>query len=78
MTKRPHDSIVASPYAARPGRQASHDADGDGSHEDGEGSALKKPRSFMATLVCRYASIPAVSLLNCTGLRYLPIQEDTV
>lgn len=53
MTKRPHDSISASPYAPRPGRQSSHDADGNGSHEDGEGSSLKKPRSFMATLVCR-------------------------
>lgn len=53
MTKRPHDSVSASPYVVPPGRQASHDADGNGSHEDGEGSSLKKPRSFMATLVCR-------------------------
>jgi hypothetical protein len=51
MTKRPHNSIAASPYAASSGRQASYDADGNGSPEDGEGSALKKPRSFMATLV---------------------------
>lgn len=51
MTKRPHESIAALPYAVPSGRQASHDADGDGSHEDGEGSSLKKPRSFMATLV---------------------------
>ncbi|KAJ4359198.1 hypothetical protein N0V95_002364 [Ascochyta clinopodiicola] len=51
MTKRPYDSIAASPYAP-PGRQASHDADGDGSHEDGEELSLKKPRSFMATLAC--------------------------
>lgn len=51
MTKRPYDSIAASPHAAPLGRQASQDADGDGSHEDGEGVSLKKPRSFMATLV---------------------------
>jgi hypothetical protein len=53
MTKRSRDSITASPYAAPTGRQASHDADGNGNHEDGEGSSLKKPRSFMATLVCQ-------------------------
>jgi hypothetical protein len=78
MTKRSHDSITASPYAAPPVRQASHDAEGDGSHEDGEGSSLKKPRSFMATLVCRSTSSPNRELLIVTGLRYLPIEEDTM
>lgn len=53
MTKRPHESISASPYAVSSHRQSSYDADGNGSPEDGEGSSLKKPRSFMATLVCR-------------------------
>jgi hypothetical protein len=51
MTKRPYDSISASPHAQLPGRQASHDAEADGSHEEADGSTLKKPRSFMATLV---------------------------
>ena len=51
MTKRSRDSIASSSYAEPPDRQASHDAEGSGSHEDGEGSSLKKPRSFMATLV---------------------------
>jgi hypothetical protein len=51
MTKRPYDSITASPHAQLPGRQASHDAEADGSHEEADGSTLKKPRSFMATLV---------------------------
>lgn len=51
MTKRPHESITSSPYAVHSNRQASYEADGNGSPEDGEGSSLKKPRSFMATLV---------------------------
>jgi hypothetical protein len=50
MTKRPHASLD-SPYAEPLGRQTSYDGDGSGSHEDGDAS-LKKPRSFMATLVC--------------------------
>ena len=50
MTKRSHASITPS-HAEPPERQASYD--GDGSHEDGDGSSLKKPRSFMATLVSR-------------------------
>jgi hypothetical protein len=68
MTKRPHDSIAAPPYAVPPGRQASHDADGNGSHEEGEGSSLKKPRSFMATLVCQTAPERSISLMTSVGL----------
>ncbi|KAJ4361960.1 hypothetical protein N0V83_010901 [Neocucurbitaria cava] len=52
MTKRSRDSITSSSYAEPSDRRASHDAEGSGSHEDGEGSSLKKPRSFMATLAC--------------------------
>ncbi|KAF1833460.1 C6 zinc finger domain-containing protein [Decorospora gaudefroyi] len=51
MTKRSHAS-VASSHVEPFGRQASYDGDASGSHEDGDGSSLKKPRSFMATLAC--------------------------
>lgn len=51
MTKRTRDSIAASSYSEQSERHASHDGDGIGSQEDAEGSALKKARSFMATLV---------------------------
>lgn len=72
MTKRPHDSIVALPYPAASGRHASYDADGNGSHEDGEESSLKRPRSFMATLVCHSSS----SLRVITDLCRLVICVD--
>ncbi|KAF2824807.1 hypothetical protein CC86DRAFT_407957 [Ophiobolus disseminans] len=52
MTKRSRDSIASSSHSDLPGRQASYDVDGVGSQEDAEGSALKKARSFMATLAC--------------------------
>lgn len=78
MTKRPHDSIAASPYAAPSGRQASHDADGNGSHEEGEGSSLKKPRSFMATLVSRCIQQSQFSELMDAGVRHLSVPEDTM
>lgn len=55
MTKRAHDSIASLPYAAPSDRQP-YDVEGEGSHEDGEGTSLKKPRSFMATLVCKNSS----------------------
>lgn len=50
MTKRSHASISAS-HAEPQGRQTSYDGEGSASHEDGDGSSLKKARSFMATLV---------------------------
>jgi hypothetical protein len=53
MTKRSHASIASS-QAEHSERQASYDGERSGSHEDGDGSFLKKPRSFMATLVCGY------------------------
>lgn len=51
MTKRTRDSFAASSHADLAERHASHDGEGVGSQEDAEGSALKKARSFMATLV---------------------------
>jgi hypothetical protein len=51
MTKRSRDSATASTNSEPPDRHASHDAEGIGGQEDAEGSALKKARSFMATLV---------------------------
>jgi hypothetical protein len=51
MTKRPRDSITASSHWEPSDRQASNDAEAVGSQEDADGSALKKARSFMATLV---------------------------
>jgi hypothetical protein len=77
MTKRSHAS-AASSQAELTERQTSYD-DGErgGSHEDGDGSALKKPRSFMATLVCgRYRILGA--LLTRRGLRHLQIEEDAM
>jgi hypothetical protein len=50
MTKRSHASISAS-HAEPLDRQTSYDGEGSVSHEDGDGSSLKKARSFMATLV---------------------------
>ena len=50
MTKRSHASISAL-HAEPLERQASYDGEGSASHEDGGASALKKARSFMATLV---------------------------
>jgi hypothetical protein len=51
MTKRSRDSIIASSHSEPSDRQASNDAEAVGSQEDADGSALKKARSFMATLV---------------------------
>ncbi|KAF5852011.1 hypothetical protein GGP41_000742 [Bipolaris sorokiniana] len=51
MTKRSHASISAL-HAEPLERQASYDGEGSASHEDGGASALKKARSFMATLAC--------------------------
>ena len=51
MSKRSHDSIASSSHAALADRRASLEADGDGSQDEAESSSLKKPRSFMATLV---------------------------
>lgn len=77
MTKRPRDSITASTFSEPLGRQASHDVEGVGSQEDADGSALKKARSFMATLVNQiFRSIR--SRLTSPGLRHLPFEEDTM
>ena len=77
MTKRPYDSITASPNVQLPGRQASHDTEADGSHEEANGSTLKKPRSFMATLVRTLFILVVVRVwLTVAGLRYMPIEED--
>ncbi|KAI4714739.1 hypothetical protein J4E89_000420 [Alternaria sp. Ai002NY15] len=51
MTKRSHANIASS-QAEPSERQTSYDGERSGSHEDGDGSSLKKPRSFMATLAC--------------------------
>jgi hypothetical protein len=51
MTKRSRDIATASSNSEPPDREASHDVEVIGSQEDAEGSALKKARSFMATLV---------------------------
>ncbi|KAH9873251.1 hypothetical protein J1614_005649, partial [Plenodomus biglobosus] len=51
MTKRSHESVTIS-HAEPSDRQASYDAEGNGSHDDGNSSSLKRPRSFMATLAC--------------------------
>ncbi|KAL6704122.1 hypothetical protein ACN47E_008785 [Coniothyrium glycines] len=52
MTKRSYGIVAASSYAEPSDSHVSHDAEGIGSHEDVDGSSLKKPRSFMATLAC--------------------------
>lgn len=57
MTKRSHD-IATSSHAGHSDRQASDDVEGNGSQDDANGSALKRPRSFMATLV----SVPSLSI----------------
>jgi hypothetical protein len=51
MTKRARDIAIAPSHSESSERQLSHDAEGMGSQDDAEGSALKKARSFMATLV---------------------------
>jgi hypothetical protein len=51
MTKRSRDSIAASSHSEPSDRQLSHHVEGVAEQEDAEGSALKKARSFMATLV---------------------------
>jgi len=51
MTKRSHKESTNS-LTESSDWQLLYDAEGNGSHEDGdESGALKKPRSFMATLV---------------------------
>jgi hypothetical protein len=77
MTKRPCDSITASTFSEPRDRQASHDVEGVGSLEDADGVALKKARSFMATLV-NEAVIFIWPRLTNPGLRYLPFEEDTL
>jgi hypothetical protein len=74
MTKRAHASIASS-QAEHSERQASYDGERNGSHEDADGSSLKKPRFFMATLVCGWYWISDV-LLTTKGLRHLQIKKN--
>ena len=76
MTKRSHANIASS-QAEPPERQTSYDGERSGSHEDGDGSSLKKPRSFMATLVCGL-EMTCTALLTREGLRHLQIEEDAL
>ncbi|KAH8719173.1 C6 zinc finger domain-containing protein [Phaeosphaeriaceae sp. PMI808] len=52
MTKRPRKSISIPSHSVPLELHASDDVDGIGSQDDAEGSALKKARTFMATLAC--------------------------
>ena len=75
MTKRAHNRIPALSHAEP---HVSQDGGDDGSAGDGDGSSLKKARSFMATLVrATDYIISALSLIG-VGVRYLQIQEDTM
>jgi hypothetical protein len=67
MTKRSRDSITTSSHLELSDRQASNDAEAVGSQEDADGSALKKARSFMATLVSEQ-EWRQDDLINCARL----------
>jgi hypothetical protein len=63
MTKRSRDVAIAPSHSEDSGRRLSHDGDGTGSPEDADGSALKKARSFMATLVSEKKLVFYLSLM---------------
>jgi hypothetical protein len=77
MTKRSRDSTTASSNPEPPDRHTSHDVEGIGSQEDAEGSALKKARSFMATLVSEVQLSPN-RVLILLGLRCMPLAKDSL
>jgi hypothetical protein len=76
MTKRSRNSITASSHSEPSDRQASYDAEAVGS-EDAEGSALKKARSFMATLVSDWKRGMSISL-TALGLRCVSLKENAM
>lgn len=75
MTKRSRDSIAVSPDSELFQRQVSHDVEAVGSQDDVEGSALKKARSFMATLVSE-RTLSSAAMLTLKGLRCVPFEEN--
>jgi hypothetical protein len=77
MTKRSRDSIAASSHSEPSDRQASNDAEAVGSQEDADGSALKKARSFMATLVSDEKRRKSISL-NALGMRRVSLKENAM
>jgi hypothetical protein len=77
MTKRSRDSIAASSHSEPSDRQASNDAEAVGSQEDADGSALKKARSFMATLVSDQRRCERI-WLNALGMRRVSLKENAM